>query len=173
MHSMTKKIKIGKTVCTLIFAVWTLSAFADYESRYQYSKEKGDIGFGATLGTSLGISASYAWSSINTIEAAVAMEMKGVQNIRTWADYLWVHPSSLEAMSVDFGWFWGGGVGFRTENDPDLEEEYLVGPRLVGGLTKSFDFLALELVGQLSYTQYVTQISKGEPDISIGLRYYF
>ncbi|MBK8202958.1 MAG: hypothetical protein IPK68_11760 [Bdellovibrionales bacterium] len=82
MHSMTKKIKIGKTVCTLIFAVWTLSAFADYESRYQYSKEKGDIGFGATLGTSLGISASYAWSSINTIEAAVAMEMKGVQNIR-------------------------------------------------------------------------------------------
>ncbi|MBK9037911.1 MAG: hypothetical protein IPL83_01925 [Bdellovibrionales bacterium] len=173
MHSMTKKTKIVEAVCTFILAVWTLSAFADYESRYQYSKEKGDIGFGATLGPSLGISASYAWSSTNTIEAAVAMEMKGVQNIRTWADYLWVHPSSLEVMSVDFGWFWGGGVGFRTENDPDLEEEYLAGPRLVGGLTKSFDFLALELVGQLSYTQYLTQITKGEPDISIGLRYYF
>ncbi len=173
MHSMTKKIMIVKAVCTFILAVWTLSAFADYESRYQYSKEKGDIGFGATLGTSIGISASYAWSSINTIEAAAAMEMKGVQNIRTWADYLWVYPSSLEVMSIDFGWFWGGGVGFRTENDPDLEEEYLAGPRLVGGLTKSFDFLALEMVGQLSYTQYVTQITKGEPDISIGLRYYF
>jgi hypothetical protein len=173
MHSMTKKIKIVRAVCTFILAVTTLSAFADYESRYQYSKEKGDIGFGATLGTSLGISASYAWSSINTIEAAVAMEMKGVQNVRSWADYLWVYPGSLEVMSVDFGWFWGGGVGFRTENDPDLKEEYLAGPRLVGGLTKSFDFLALELVGQLSYTQYVTQITKGEPDISIGLRYYF
>jgi hypothetical protein len=173
MYSGIRKIAIIKAVCTLIVSVATLSALAEYESRYQYSKEKGDIGFGATLGTSLGVSASYAWSSVNTIEAAVAMEMKGVQNIRTWADYLWIHPSSLEVMSLEFGWFWGGGVGFRTENDPDLEEEYLAGPRLVGGLTKSFDFLALELVGQLSYTQYVTQISKGEPDISIGLRYYF
>lgn len=173
MQSKLKKIEIVKAVCNLVFALCTLSAFADYESRYQYSKEKGDIGFGASLGTSLGITASYAWSSVNTIETAVAMETKGVQNIRTWADYLWVYPSSLEVMNLDFGWFWGGGIGFRTENDPDLEEEYLAGPRLVGGVTKSFDFLALELVGQLSYTQYVTQKTKGEPDISIGLRYYF
>ncbi|MBK7845751.1 MAG: hypothetical protein IPJ71_19110 [Bdellovibrionales bacterium] len=55
------------------------------------------------MGTSLGVSASYAWSSINTIEAAVAMEMKGRTEHPHLGRLFMGSPQLLEVMSC---WFW-------------------------------------------------------------------
>lgn len=140
---------------------------------YQYFKKPGDLSVGLMLGSQVGASATYVLNPRYSLEVAGAMELGGHQNIYSWGTFLGSYPEVFHLGSFSLGWFWGVGGKFRTENNPDVTEEYLIGPRGVVGLTHFLSSWAVELLGQVGYTQYVTQISKGEIDFLLGARYYF
>lgn len=163
----------GLIVFLLLTFMISFSSQAQYQSVSRYSYRPGDMSVGAAFGTQLGVVGTYALTSRYTLEAGAAMELNNYQNIHSWGSFLWSYPRSLSLWGWRFGWFGGGGVKFRTEYDPEAKEEYLVGPRVVGGLTQKISSWLMEAFLQGAYTQYVTQASKGEADFALGVRYFF
>lgn len=128
---------------------------------------------GAFYGGPVGASATYILSEDNVIDAAVAMELGGNQNILSWADYLWRTNNAFDVMDYAIGYYFGGGVKFRTENDPNVEAEYMAGPRAVAGLVHEMSSLSIEIFGEGAFTKHVMGGDKTEMDLALGVRYYF
>lgn len=142
-------------------------------ARNNYVGQPQQLSMGAFYGGHIGATATYILSSRNAIDVAAAMEMGGQENTSGWADYLWIYPDAFAMMDWSFGWYWGGGVKIRTENDPEVEELYLAGPRGVAGLTNILESMPVELFAEAAFTYHITQATKTEFDIALGARYYF
>ncbi len=131
------------------------------------------ISVGAFYGGTLGASATYMLTRETGLDAAVAMELGGDQNIHAWADYLWRMNNAFELMDYPIGLYYGGGAKFRTENNPNVESAYMVGPRVVAGLIHEVSSMSLEFFGETAFTKHLMGGSKTEFDIAVGARYYF
>jgi len=145
-------------------------AFARSTSRMAMPQQ---MSVGAFYGGPVGATATYILSEDNALDAAVAIELGGNQNIHGWADYLWRTNDAFEFMDYQFGWYFGGGAKFRTENDPNIEESYMAGPRGVVGLLHEFKSMSLEVFGESAFTKHLLGGSKTEFDVAVGARYYF
>ena len=166
---MFSKSRIFFTVIYLIF-MSVSSTSAASTSRIGLPQQ---YSVGAFIGGPIGASATYILSKEHSVDAAVAMEMSGDENIHAWADYLWRYPTAFTLMDYNIGWYWGAGANFRSENSANVEYAYLMGPRAVSGLIHEFNSISLEMFGEAALNQHILGASKSEFDIAVGARYYF
>jgi hypothetical protein len=170
---MKKLISVKQVLAVTALLVTSLVLTSQALASNRYVGQPQQLSMGAFFSGQVGASATYILSATNAVDIAVSQEMGGDQNTAGWADYLFIYPNSFAMMDWSFGWYWGGGVKIRTENNPDVEEEYMAGPRAAAGITSALDSWPIELYGETAFTYHVTQATKTEFDIAIGARYYF
>jgi len=165
--SPLKKLVVGALALSFcLFAEVSHATRASITNQY-------DLSMGGIYAGALGATATYNAQRNYFIDAGVSMETSGDQNIATWGDILFRQGQLFSAMGYGVNWYWGGGVKFRTENNPNVEELYYVGPRGVAGLQTHLSSMPLEIFSELATTMYVTQATKSEFDFVLGARYYF
>ena len=158
---------------TLVLTIGSTAWAYKSSQSYNYTAQPEQFSIGAMFGGYFGATASYYWKRDVVIDAAFAMEMGGDQNMLAWADYLVQLPYRFEIMSIQLDPYAGGGIKFRSENDPDVEEEYFVGPRGVAGVVYNSQSSPFQIYTELGFTYYLTQSSGTEMDFGIGARYFF
>ena len=154
----------------LAFFVFIFSSLA---AKAESINTKSQLSIGGMYGSNLGAVATYNYNSKIFVDAAGSMEFDGDQNVFAWGDILVRQGRLFGVMGNSVNWYWGGGVKFRSENDPNVEQAYYLGPRGAIGLSSQIGRNPIEVFTEASYSYYLVEASDTEMDINIGARYYF
>ena len=145
----------------------------------QARADSGSLGLGVILGSPTGISANYLLSDSNSVAMALAFDD---DDVHAHIDYLWRFPKSLNAESVNFGWYSGFGLKLRDHdhddhlnngNHHDHHDDGEFGPRAVAGINHEFERAPIEVFAEASLILYVIDETDVDFDFGLGGRYYF
>lgn len=130
-----------------------------------------DTGIGLTLGNPVGLTGRTWLSGENSLGYGAGWAITDTNKFQVYADYLWARPHAFEVSGERLDFFFGGGLGLRS-NSGKSDGELVFGPRIPVGVSYEFSDPDLEIYLLAAFNAGLIPSADIYLDLHLGARFY-